>query len=242
MIVISYGLPKSASTFMVNLLKRACEVGGSNQEELKDRVFVGNLAKHRNFLGDAVRELPEISENISDNEMLVVKTHSRLTPEIKAMLSEGKAIAFASYRHPGDAALSAYEAGASERAAGKSVQFARLDTHLKAIDTMIGHVNSTTIPWLKSGLAHSFSYNQATQDGVQTARKIAAVIGIDADDLLRDTQVVALLSGKKRVYNFNKGVSGRYMDVFSPEDRAYLEEKCADFIRFCNGELDTDAL
>lgn len=242
MIIISYGQPKSASTFMVHLLKQACELRGSSQNDLRDRIFSGEFSQYKSFLGEGIKRLTEIHDRMNDGEYLAIKTHSKFDQNIRSFIEERKALAFVSYRHPGDAALSAFEAGASERAVGKNIQFARLDTHRKAIDNMIGHVDQVTVPWIKSGLAHSFSYQQVTQDSDDTVRRIAKIFEIDASELLNDSQVSALLSGEKRVYNFNKGVSGRYVDVFSPEDRAYLEEKCADFIRFCNGEIDVDSL
>lgn len=241
MLIISYGQPKSASTFMVNLLKRACAAMGSEQEQLKDRVFVGDLSKYRNFLRD-IDALREISLSIGQDDYLAIKTHGALTRSTRELIDGGKAVAFLSYRHPGDAALSIFEAGARERAAGKSVQFSRLDTHRKAIDSMAGHIRRTTVPWLKSGLAHPFSYQQITQDGETAVQRIANIIGVDGDALLKDEQVSALLSGEKRVYNYNKGVSGRHREVFSSEDLMYLEERCGKFNRFCNGEIGVEAL
>ncbi len=242
MIIISYGQPKSASTFMSHLLKQASELRGSPQDALRDRIFSGDFSQYRHFLGDGVKSLQEIQCRMSSNECLSIKTHSKLDESVCNLIETRQAIAFVSYRHPGDAALSAFEAGASERAAGKNVQFAYLKTHRMAIDNMIGHISHVTVPWIKSGLAHSFSYRQVTQDSENTVRRIAEIVAVDPDDLLNDPVVDALISGKKRVYNFNKGVSGRYAEVFSTDDRAHLEEKCRNFIRFCNDEIDANEL
>lgn len=136
--------------------------------------------------------------------------------------------------------MSAFEAGDKARKAGDTSSrqdFYKLLTHRDAIEFMANHVNSTTIPWLKSGFGAAYSYQELTKSPENLLHKLSEVTGVELDRLKSKPAVRRLIKGEDRVYNFNKGVSGRHREVFSPADLAYLEERCGRFIRFCDGEI-----
>lgn len=98
-------------------------------------------------------------------------------------------------------------------------------------------LDKATIPWLKSGLGTAFCYEQITGETDTVLDALAQMLNLPIALMKQHQDLQDILSGKTRVYNFNKGVSGRHREVFSPADLAYLKVRCGQFIRFCDGEI-----
>lgn len=244
MIVLTYGQPKSASSYLAELARRACELSGSNQKDLQARLLNGRPGVSGGFWSGGLQGLGKVAAGLAPGERLAIKTHSPPAKVISPLIAEGQLRVLISYRHPGDAALSMFEAGEKIRAEGSDRQpaFARLTTHRAAIDAAIGHVERTLLPWLRSGLGEAFAFDVLVNEPEAILPQIAEVVGIPLEMLNADRAIGNLVSGRKRVYNFNTGLSGRYRDAFSPDDIAYMSGRIAPFIDYCEGRIPREAL
>ena len=242
MIFLVYGQQKSASTFLANLARQSCFAAGSNPDAIKKCLFTGELEKKRDFWDGTLSELNQIASQLNETEHTSVKTHSRFQPCYATELNHPQIKIMMSYRHPGDAALSAYEAGEKARQNNLPWEWASLMNHRDAIDAMADFLEKQTIPWLKSGLATAFDYDTLTRNSEVVIDHLAQALKTTSDQLMAYPDLAALLEGKTRVYNFNKGIAGRHQEVFSQKDLAYLEERCGPFTRFCNKDIGRDAL
>lgn len=243
MIFITYGQQKSASTFLANLTKQSCFAAGSDPDAVKKRLFTGELEKQRKSWQGPLFPLAKLAPQLNKGEHTIVKTHSRFRPRYAKALKRPRIKVLMSYRHPGDAALSAYEAGVRAREENLPWPFfASLKSHRQAIDAMTEILERDTIPWLKSGLATAFDYDTLTRDSEVVVAHLAKALKTTPEQLMAYPDLAALMEGKTRVYNFNKGTAGRHQELFSAEDLAHLEERCGSFIRFCNKDIGLDAL
>lgn len=243
MIFIAYGQQKSASTFLANIARQSCFAAGSDPDAVKKRLFTGDLEKQRSFWNGRLFPLRKVARQLNKGEHTVVKIHSRFRPPYATALKRPRIRVLISYRHPGDAALSAFEAG--RRARDENLPwsfFSSLETHRQAIDAMAQILERDTIPWLQSGLGTAFDYDTLTRDSEQVVTYLAKQLKTPKEQLLAYPDLAALIEGKARVYNFNKGTAGRHRELFNTADLDYLEERCGSFIRFCSGETGVDDL
>lgn len=244
MIILTYGQPKSASTYLAELARRACALAGSNQKELQARHLDGLPGVSGGFWASGLSGLAKVAAGLSADDSLAIKTHSPPPRDIAALVARGQVRVLISYRHPGDAALSMFEAGEKIRADGADRQpaFARLTTHREAIDAAVEHTEKVLLPWLRSGQGEAFAFDVLVNEPDRVLPRIAETVGIPDEKLMADKATGNLVSGRKRVYNFNTGESGRYRDAFSAEDITYLTDRTASFIAFCEGRVTRDAL
>lgn len=238
MLFIVYGQQKSASTYLAHLTRQCCAATGVSPDEVKSRVLTGPLKKNRTFWSGDLSAVPEVADKLGPKDHMLIKTHVQFNPSYSEILDRPDIKVLISYRHPGDAALSAFEAGERARNEDKNWPFfASIHSHREGIDVMARLLDRATIPWLKSGLGTAFSYDQVTQESDKILETLRGFLGLSRAQLEQNEELQELLSGEKRVYNFNKGVAGRHREVFSQEDLDYLEQRCGPFIRFCNGEI-----
>ncbi|OED45832.1 hypothetical protein AB838_22185 [Rhodobacteraceae bacterium (ex Bugula neritina AB1)] len=245
MILVVYGQQKSASTYLAHLARAVCESSGVPQEALRKRVLTGPLERHRVFWRDNhLFNVTKVADRLKPGENLSIKTHAEFQPRYTEALGRPDVRVLISYRHPGDAALSAFEAGErARREADKNKPFfSAIHSHRGGIDVMARLLERATIPWLKSAMGVPFSYEQITRETQSVLDVLCDLVNCRREALEANDALQALLSGERRVYNFNKGVSGRYKEMFSLADQAYLEERCGKFMRFCEGELPVASL
>lgn len=238
MLFVVYGQQKSASTFLAHLTRHSCAAAGCNPDKVRARVLTGDLAGNRSFWNGDLFAVPEVADRLRPGEHMLIKTHVQYDPRYAEILARPDIHILISYRHPGDAALSAFEAGERARRNNENRPFfAGIRSHREAIDIMARLLDEATIPWIRSGLGTAFSYDRITRDTDSVLRCLGTKLNLPKARLDRHAGLQKLLSGETRVYNFNKGVAGRHRDAFSATDLAYLENRCASFIRFCEGEI-----
>lgn len=243
MLFIVYGQQKSASTFLANLARQSCFAAGSDPDAVKKRLFTGDLEKKRSFWNGPLFKTRDIAKQLHKGEHTVIKTHSKFRPRYGTVLKWQRIRVLMSYRHPGDAALSAYEAGVRARAENLPWPFfANLTSHRAAINAMAKIVDEETIPWLKSDLSIAFDYDTLTRNSTVVVDQLATALKQPVERLLAYPDLAALRSGDTRVYNFNKGTTGRHRDIFNADDLAHLEQRCGSFMRFCDGETTLENL
>jgi len=239
MLFVVYGQYKSASTFLARMARYTCEAAGTEQDSIRKRLLIGPLADKRDFWEGGLEPIPSVADQLRPGENMSIKSHSRFQPQFSTTFNRPDIQVIMSYRHPGDAALSAYEAGVRARTRNTDANsgFAVLTTHRRAISRMADHVNEKVTPWLKSGLVKAYPYHQVTQEASTVLAELRDMIGVSQDALDANTDLQDLLSGKQRTYNFNKGTSDRHKLVFSQEDLDFLNDRCSRFIEFCEGKI-----
>jgi hypothetical protein len=133
MTILTYGQPKSASTFVTHIVKRCCEIKHGSQDDLRARL--SNEFSHENFSfwGGDLSPIKKFLDGIGPDEALVIKTHSPVAPEILDEINRGLIVPIITYRNVGDAALSAFDAGVKARKTGNMVQ---IETKGSTVDTV----------------------------------------------------------------------------------------------------------
>lgn len=232
MLILVYGVPKSASTFATAIARAMVQAAGHDQIALRDKYIPGD--DKTGFIVD-LEVLSTIAEMIPITDIMVLKTHSPRSDTVAALETRDVLRSIATYRDPRDAALSAYEAAEKARAANDQRQgFFHLDTLDDAINFTIRHVDLVARPWLLAPAVLKLNYDFLTKTSEEAAVQIAQHIGLDPQTAGHAAR--HLLSGKKRVYNFNVGQSGRYKTSFSQEQLEAVESRAGDYVRFCAGE------
>lgn len=244
MILLTYGQPKSASTYLAELARRACALGGSDQNSLLAQHGADLPQLTGKFWSGSLAGIGELAARLDPGDRLGIKTHSPPPPNLTELLADADLRVLISYRHPGDAALSMFEAGAKARAEGDDRQpdFASLMSHREAIGAALDHVDNFLLPWLRTGAGTALSFDTLVQAPEQVLQIVAEAADVPLGALEADRTVRNLVSGRKRVYNFNRGESGRFRTAFAPEDIAYLTDHAGRFIAFCEGRIGRDAL
>jgi hypothetical protein len=115
-ILISYGIPKSASTFAWQLIKHVAITGGLPIATPTSKSKGANSPEdYIESISD--RELALVREDIGDAPV-VIKTHGDVTSAVARLVSDGNAQVFVSYRDLRDVALSLLDHGAKSREKG----------------------------------------------------------------------------------------------------------------------------
>ena len=243
MLILTYGQPKSASTFLWDIARRASVLVGGEIAPLRNKFFGPSYEGSKQAWTGDLAPIADMAKRLAADEFLVLKTHSPLNTKLTQAIEAGLILPFLSYRHLGDSALSAFEAGQRARKEKNFRQgFHKLESHRRAIDSVGNHVLRTTVPWLKSGFGKIYSFEQLTRNPEGYVQELAKILNVDADRLLSDDYINGLVKGKQRVNNFNQGVPGRYKIEFSQEDQNYMNAQYGKFIQFCEGKISLNAL
>jgi len=104
MLIVCYGVQKSASTYIFLLAKDLLEVNGYDQEKLKKK-YLGSKY-NTDFLDFKDGEAAKLSELIPANKPVIFKTHSPMYYDMCIGHKLGKIKSIVSYREPRDICLS----------------------------------------------------------------------------------------------------------------------------------------
>lgn len=221
-IFISYGIPKSASTFAWQLIKHVAIAGGLPVASLTTR------SKGRDAPEDYID--PVSAENIRlieadiGNAPVVIKTHGDATPEAAQLVSEGTALVFASYRDPRDIALSLLDHGARSRTKG-GADFA---IYREPTDTLelIEHQILRFENWVQLCNPLLISYDEICFATQTTVLRIAGRLGVEVD---AGAIANEFCSAKDRIGQFNKGERRRFEREMGLTTRKLFLENFSNF-------------
>jgi len=226
MILIAYGLPKSASTFVFFTLTNLGEGAGETVwNRLDARMPEGRRNPYQPDIDAGYLDL--VRANWPENELLPVKTHCSLNRVLAREILSGGIKACASFRDPRDSVLSLLDAGARDRADGKDSFFAGLHTIEDAID-VVGLQILKTMGWLELPGVMPVPFQLAARHPDTLTRKLAAFAGTQ-DALSRVDQATP---DKENVPEYNKGALNRHEAELSRADRARIEDQFGFHIRF----------
>lgn len=215
---ISYGIPKAASTFAWQLIKRIALAGGlpvatlsllskgrQSPEDYIDPVTEENLQLIRADVGDAP---------------VVIKTHGGPTAAAVRLVEEGEAVVFASCRDLRDVALSLLDHGARSRARGIA-DFAELRTitdTLPLLDDQVARLEQ----WMLSCTPLLIAYDEICFDTTVTIERIAARLGVRVDAAAILAEFAA---DKAAIGQLNKGERRRFERELGARDSAMIVQR-----------------
>lgn len=238
MIVLCYGLPKSASTFAFQLASGLVEAAGFAQAPLYRRYLPPDLAPYPPqpyFVQLAAGDLTRIVAGLPEEQLMVVKLHGPLHSDIHNLLDTGACRALCTHRDPRDAAVSLFDAAQRERrrqGALRREAFTAIDNMDQCIDTIADRLGDA-LPWMAHEKVQALDFAGLQSDPYGRAVAIADYLGLDADDGIDkridrriDPGAVLLdyLLDKRRIGEFNVGTAGRYHTVMT----AAQEQRAAD--------------
>lgn len=228
-IIWVYGQQKSASSFCFQLVCDVLQAAGFEQHKRRAAVLAmvdgSMLTGLRSTQASNVKQL--VAALGEDKAPLAIKTHGNLTPRVHRMLDEGKAIGFATFRDPGDAALSLYEHGERNRLrdADSDRGFAQKQSLSEAIDHM-----ARTLPRIAAWAAHPavqpISFDTLCDTPELAVRVIATCLGVTVSER---AIVEPYLKSQRRIGNFNVGEKGRFQMLASDEERQLASRLFGDF-------------
>lgn len=229
-IIWVYGQQKSASSFCFQLVCDVLQAAGFEQHKRRaavlSQVAGAMITGLRSTHASNVKRLVEMIG--PDPEPLAIKTHGNLTPRVARMLDEGKAIGFATFRDPGDAALSLYEHGERNRLEDAEADrgFAQKQSLSEAIDHM-----AKTLPRISAWASHRavqpISFDTLSDTPELAVRLIATCLGVNVSER---AIVEPYIKGQRRIGNFNVGEKGRFRTLASEEERQLASRLFGDFV------------
>lgn len=207
MIYICYGIPKSASTFAF-MIAYDIACAKTDQASLWS-TFSREFSSE--YLENLDVNIPRLLEIVPGDEVIVIKTHQRLTPGIRDWLRSGVCKAQVSIRDPYDIAFSLFEAGARERKLPISSQ-RRVFADIYTIGDAIGwtcRILKDAVDWLEYHGQLNYpviNFTQISNRPDEVAERIAGHMGVRTDV----NQIVAkYVNDKSTIEEFNKGIEGR---------------------------------
>lgn len=217
-IYICYGVTKSASTFLYQLIEEVLAVAGRRPMLLRPPLL--NAAKVENYFDNIDPALlRSISEQAGDRDV-VLKTHQRVHPGVATLIEAGTLFACASIRDPRELALSMLDHGRRTRRLGvpEFSEFHDLNDTLGSIDSQFKNVRS----WSALKGVRVFSFNRICFDTSSVVNDIAAQIGVE----IRAVDVLRPFRNKGLIGLINKGVALRYVEM-EPEQQAIFLRRFA---------------
>jgi hypothetical protein len=235
MIVLSHGMPKSASTFVFQLLKRILNKSGYNFQDYR-----GEMSKERSSAFQRISSIDDLeyyNSKIPGDFPFLIKTHSEISPDMQKYIVEQKHLVFATYRDPLDIAISLFDVGESERKRPQEQQ-RKFFTSILTIDDAIAALPSIVKKaerWLEQDGVVKISYRDINDNVNSVFDTIVSTLNntdLTADfSLLSKTEILEpFLSNKKdNISTFNVGGVGRWKGKMTDEQVDYVKTKYADF-------------
>lgn len=209
-IIISYGMPKSASTFAWMLLKDLMNLGGRQVVSLSSEAKGNQSIEDYVLEADAAR-LERIRLECGAGNV-VVKTHSAETAFSDVALFFEAPIVFVQHRDPREIVLSLIDHGARSRSLGIN-DFAEcrdVNSSLLTID----HAMNALFSWIEKRAAHVVSYNDLCFDTEVAIERIKTVLNVNVST----KDIMSRFSERSSIIQFNKGIRDRWKHELSHDD------------------------
>lgn len=214
MIVICYGMPKSASSFTFQLASALvdCKYSKSNvYESLPERAkshFYNTV-----FIPKLDKAIYDLVDTVPSDKVLVIKTHSPLSKPVESALESGNALAIVNYRNPYDIIVSLKDVGEKERLKENSQQrkgFAKIKS-INDAKACIPDIIRIAKTWLgkKSESLLYVSYQSLEKTPFNVAQDINEFIQLNLEPNSIYTIVDRFISDKSKIWEYNLSKSCR---------------------------------
>src|ERR1700758_1924659 len=215
MIIISCGLPKSASTLIFEWTEELIVISGKRSGQKQIRAIFKEAYVHK--FGFINTFLIFIVSYFCGS--IVVKTHSRLSLSIRMLIYLKLAKATYTTRDPRDIILSAIDSGKTNN------QFAAFTTIENTIPQVIIECKKWE-RWREYGNALFLKYENSINEPLVCIQKIAQYINCSANAEL----ILSVLQKKNKTVNFNKGTDKRYLVEMTEAEKMFCTEKLKQYI------------
>ena len=234
MIVLSVGMQKAGTAWYFNITNDLLQAAGHQDiRDLRRRFHLQRFMTERNCNIGPPRFLKLLFVSIPHwfGNSYVVKTHEGPTNPLLALIDLGLIKATYMYRDPRDVALSAFEHGEKIRRTGavSMTGFDRLKTLEEAIEFANGLL-PVWRQWAGSRRALLVKYEDMRQNPYREADRLVSHLNIDVPQgtlhsivnqyEIKDGSTASL----PHPLHFNKGLTGRWREIFSPSQQALSRE------------------
>ncbi len=229
MIVINYGVPKSASTYMSTLCNALIN---KYSKKLGYRVYtlpdIFKESPYRSYYSYNTLHLRQndfykiINDTVPHNDFIQIKVHHKCSDYIINLLDSRKAVATANYRHPADCLLSLMDS--YKKKPTKFSNAYSFDSALNAVKNN-SEIFST---WSSSSVFYVY-FDSFVLNPYKYLSEFAKIIGINKNT---DTIVDEYEFNKSKIGQFNKGILNRRLNELSNSQIAMIEEACPYLVDF----------
>ncbi len=222
MLTLACGMPKSASTYVFEMLVRLSDAqsGGSLRQDVPARLPPPHDSVFQRKIDPAL--LAAVREHWPRERPLTLKTHDSLHPEAARALEEGRIRAAVAFRDPRDAALSILDAGKRERETGKRAFFSQWPT-LEAVEDALARMLPRTAQWLRAPNVLTVPFILVASRPDAALRRIAAYAGFDP-------ALLGAVPDRRTVSEFNQGRLHRHREEMSAGDNQRFLDRFGDYI------------
>lgn len=235
MLYLSYGMPKSASSFCFQLT-----LDVAKQYMAEKGLKFGKVTRiwPQSRYGLYFAPSPEIDldhfvelalDQIHKDFFFVVKLHCSCTPFVKKKIAVGEIMASATFRHPADCILSYMDASARE-IDRETNRFPEGDSFESALKTYKG-VARAFLDWAHIYGINLISFNELAVSPQTVIAKIARQFGVQADS---QKIMEPYLSNVNSINEFNKGIIDRRYQELTLNELEVIEQKYPELIKFIN--------
>ncbi len=235
MIYICFGMMKSASTFLYQLVEETFRVAGRRPVRLGPPLrFHWSV---ENYVDDVDPHLLEaISRSVGPRDV-VLKTHQGLHPEVAQRISEGSLLASVSIRDPREIALAMVDHGRRSRILRRQAEFTECRTVLDALPSLDNQIANLS-EWSTLQGVEIFRYNEICFDTAAVVARVAAQIGVAVNPI----PVLTRYRNQARIGQFSKGAALRYREMPPEEQAVFLGRYTKLYETFSFGTASAEAL
>ncbi|MEW2973760.1 hypothetical protein AB1A96_17740 [Pseudomonas juntendi] len=222
-IYFSYGMTKSASTFMYQLTEKVFEV--ANIEPLKLPPEIKGNDSAENYIEPLTDEkINNILNWMPENGAVVIKTHGAPCSLAQSLISSGKAFASATLRDPRDISLSMIDHGRRSMMLGIK-DFANIKEPSDAIPDIIVQIDRLN-SWANQASCLVAPYETLRSSPDHIAKELCKQLKIKENHL----EATAAFSDKSKIIQFNSGKENRHKTEMSVEDSQKFLTEFQEFI------------
>jgi len=230
MIILAVGMPRAGSGWHYNITQDLMRTAGATDaREIREHYHLGSILTEVNCnIGVlSLRRLALVLIPSLLGKTFVIKVHSGPTNAANALIRSGQIKPTYIYRDPRDALLSAHEYGQRAIQNGRPNAF----SHLDSIETAIGFIAEYVRYWHQWSSCtdcHQVRYEDLRGNYDIEAGRLANFLKVDtrsaAVQTVIDTYRPEQAAKSDRGLHFYKGISGRFREVFTPEQLSACQE------------------
>lgn len=215
MIIISFGMLKSASTLVYQVTEEILRQAGHPPcilgQPLRPALSVTN------YFDNIDMALIRRIEAAAQGRDIVIKTHQLPAPDVLEQVERGTIRATASYRDPREIALSMVDHGVRSRR-WSIPEFSECKTPADCLASIDDQVE-TLRAWCRISGVERIAYNDICFDMGGVIARLARTLAL----AVAPSQVENVFANKMMVGQFNKGVKDRFHEMSALESAFFLD-------------------
>jgi hypothetical protein len=230
MILLSWGMPRSGSSFCFQISREILEFYGHNNYIIQEKFLP--IEFRDNYLDITSDSLDKLLNYVPDEVILIVKTHSYLYDEIKSYIEQGKVKATATFRNPMGIILSLVDVGEADRKNKKERGFNKIFTVDDAINYFKTEIFPAALRWIDCDNIFKISYKKLTTDTNEVFYNFIDYLDLqkNINNIKQVDKIINKYQGKDNIWEFNIGKYKRYLDFFTTEEINKFENDFKDLI------------